>query len=129
MRCASTKRARQSIESSIRSKRKLKEQSDDGRRLRILKVETTEHGELKAKFAFLVKRSGFEEFRDAAETTGAGASGGWDSFGANWPLARLQLRHRIYGMNDVEKLIISEEWENTDLSLSKHSITFSIAVW
>jgi hypothetical protein len=46
---------------------KLKEQSDDGLRLRILKVETTEHGELKAKFAFLVKRSGFEEFRDAAE--------------------------------------------------------------
>lgn len=46
---------------------RLKEQSDDGRRLRILKVETTEHGELKAKFAFLVKRSGFEEFRDAAE--------------------------------------------------------------
>jgi hypothetical protein len=46
---------------------KLKEQSDDGRRLRILKVETTEHGELKAKFAFLVKRSGFDEFREAAE--------------------------------------------------------------
>lgn len=46
---------------------KLKEKSDDGQRLRILKVETTEHGELKAKFAFLVKRSGFEEFRDAAE--------------------------------------------------------------
>jgi len=46
---------------------KLKEQSDDARRLRILKVETTEHGELKAKFAFLVKRAGFEEFRDAAE--------------------------------------------------------------
>jgi len=46
---------------------KLKEQSDDARRLRILKVETTEHGELKAKFAFLVKRSGFEEFREAAE--------------------------------------------------------------
>ena len=46
---------------------RLKEQSDDARRLRILKVETTEHGELKAKFAFLVKRSGFEEFRDAAE--------------------------------------------------------------
>ena len=45
----------------------LKEQSDEGRRLRILKVETTEHGELKAKFAFLVKRSGFEEFRTAAE--------------------------------------------------------------
>ncbi|HKG59387.1 MAG TPA: GvpL/GvpF family gas vesicle protein [Pyrinomonadaceae bacterium] len=46
---------------------KLKAQSDDARRLRILKVETTEHGELKAKFAFLVKRAGFEEFRDAAE--------------------------------------------------------------
>jgi hypothetical protein len=46
---------------------KLKEPSDDVRRLRILKVETTEHGELKAKFAFLVQRSGFEEFRDAAE--------------------------------------------------------------
>lgn len=46
---------------------KLKEQSEDARRLRILKVETTEHGELKAKFAFLVNRSGFEEFRDAAE--------------------------------------------------------------
>jgi hypothetical protein len=46
---------------------KLKEHADDARRLRILKVETTEHGELKAKFAFLVKRSGFEEFRDAAE--------------------------------------------------------------
>ena len=46
---------------------RLKEQSDDARRLRILKVETTEHGELKAKFAFLVRRSSFEEFRDAAE--------------------------------------------------------------
>ena len=46
---------------------KLREQADDARRLRILKVETTEHGELKAKFAFLVKRSEFEEFRDAAE--------------------------------------------------------------
>ncbi|HKP81415.1 MAG TPA: GvpL/GvpF family gas vesicle protein [Pyrinomonadaceae bacterium] len=46
---------------------KFKERTDDARRLRILKVETTEHGELKAKFAFLVKRSAFEEFRDAAE--------------------------------------------------------------
>jgi gas vesicle protein GvpL/GvpF len=46
---------------------KLKEQSDDVRRLRILKVETTEHGELKAKFAFLVQRSGFDQFREAAE--------------------------------------------------------------
>lgn len=46
---------------------KLKEHTDDARRLRILKVETTEHGELKAKFAFLVKRAGFDEFREAAE--------------------------------------------------------------
>jgi len=45
----------------------LTSQTDDARRLRILKVETTEHGELKAKFAFLVKRAAFEEFRDAAE--------------------------------------------------------------
>jgi hypothetical protein len=41
--------------------------SDDARRLRILKVETTDHGELKAKFAFLVQRSGFDQFREAAE--------------------------------------------------------------
>ena len=46
---------------------RLKEPTDDARRLRILKVETTEHGELKAKFAFLVKRAGFKAFRDAAE--------------------------------------------------------------
>jgi Gas vesicle synthesis protein GvpL/GvpF len=46
---------------------RLKEQSEDVRRLRILKVETTEHGELKAKFAFLVNRKDFEEFREAAE--------------------------------------------------------------
>jgi ElaB/YqjD/DUF883 family membrane-anchored ribosome-binding protein len=45
----------------------LSEQTDDAARLRILKVEATEHGELKGKFAFLVKRSEFEEFRDAAE--------------------------------------------------------------
>lgn len=46
---------------------KMRATSDDARRLRILKVETTEHGELKAKLAFLVQRQGFEEFRDAAE--------------------------------------------------------------
>jgi len=46
---------------------KLRMQTDDARRLRILKVETTEHGELKAKFAFLVQRSAFAEFRDTAE--------------------------------------------------------------
>jgi hypothetical protein len=45
----------------------LGEQADEAKRLRILKVEATEHGELKAKFAFLVKRAEFEEFRAAAE--------------------------------------------------------------
>jgi len=45
----------------------LSEQAEDAKRLRILKVEATEHGELKAKFAFLVKRAEFEEFRAAAE--------------------------------------------------------------
>ena len=46
---------------------RLREQSDGAKRLRILKVETTEHGELKAKFACLIKRVEFEKFRDAAE--------------------------------------------------------------
>jgi hypothetical protein len=45
----------------------LREQAEDAKSLRILKVEATEHGELKAKFAFLVKRAEFEEFRAAAE--------------------------------------------------------------
>lgn len=45
----------------------LGEQSVDAKRLRVLKVEATEHGELKAKFAFLVTRSKFDAFRDAAE--------------------------------------------------------------
>ena len=45
----------------------LTDQSDDAKRLRVLKVEATEHGELKAKFAFLVTKSSFDAFRDAAE--------------------------------------------------------------
>jgi hypothetical protein len=45
----------------------LGEQSVDAKRLRVLKVEATEHGELKAKFAFLVTKSDFDAFRDAAE--------------------------------------------------------------
>ena len=45
----------------------LSEQSDDAKRLRVLRVEVEEYGELKAKFAFLVKRSGFDRFRDVAE--------------------------------------------------------------
>ncbi|HEX7296106.1 MAG TPA: GvpL/GvpF family gas vesicle protein [Pyrinomonadaceae bacterium] len=38
-----------------------------GKRLRVLKVEATESGELKAKFAFLVEKKSFDEFRDEAE--------------------------------------------------------------
>lgn len=45
----------------------LQKQSRDRVRLRILKVETTEHGELKAKFAFLVKKKEFDKFRNTAE--------------------------------------------------------------
>ncbi len=45
----------------------LSQQSEDAKRLRVLKVEATEYGELKAKFAFLIKRVDFETFRDAAE--------------------------------------------------------------
>lgn len=47
--------------------KELREHSDDAKRLRVLKVEATEHGELKAKFAVLVKKSEFDRFRDAAE--------------------------------------------------------------
>ena len=35
--------------------------------MRVLKVEATESGELKAKFAFLVQRSKFDRFRAKAE--------------------------------------------------------------
>ncbi|HKC64942.1 MAG TPA: GvpL/GvpF family gas vesicle protein [Pyrinomonadaceae bacterium] len=45
----------------------LSEISDDVRRLRVIKDEATEHGELAAKFAFLVARKRFDEFRSAAE--------------------------------------------------------------
>jgi gas vesicle protein GvpL/GvpF len=45
----------------------LRENTDDVRRLRTLKVETTEHGELKAKFAVLLKKSAFAKFQSVAE--------------------------------------------------------------
>lgn len=45
----------------------LRSESVDTRRLRVLKVEATEHGELKAKFAFLIQRSQFQQFQSAAE--------------------------------------------------------------
>jgi len=45
----------------------LRAESVDARRLRVLKVESTEHGGLKAKFAFLIERSRFQQFQAAAE--------------------------------------------------------------
>jgi len=45
----------------------LQAKSDDLVKLRILKIETTEHGELKAKFAYLVDQRKFDEFKDTAE--------------------------------------------------------------
>ena len=42
------------------------------KRLRMLKVETTETGDLKGKFAFLIERSKFDDFRDEAERIAQG---------------------------------------------------------
>lgn len=47
--------------------RELSNRSDGAARLRVLKDEGSEHGELAAKFAFLVERARFDEFRAAAE--------------------------------------------------------------
>lgn len=44
---------------------------DGAKRVRVLKVESTESGELKAKFAFLVQRSKFDRFRSKAERLAA----------------------------------------------------------
>ena len=46
---------------------RLSRKAKAGKRLRVLKVEATESGELKAKFAFLVQKTSFEDFRDEAE--------------------------------------------------------------
>jgi Gas vesicle synthesis protein GvpL/GvpF len=51
---------------------KLKRESIGAVKLRVLKVETTEYGELKAKFAFLVDRQNFDRFQDAAEELAQG---------------------------------------------------------
>jgi uncharacterized protein YigA (DUF484 family) len=48
--------------------RRLAEASDGAARLRVLKDEATEQGELAARFAFLVPRETFERFRAAAES-------------------------------------------------------------
>lgn len=67
----------------------LSKHCDDARRLRVIKDEAMEHGELAAKFAFLVARKRFDEFRSAAETvaddyTGAGfrleLTGPWPAY-------------------------------------------------
>ena len=50
-----------------RIEERLSSLSDGAARLRVLKVETTEHGELRSKFAFLVSKAKFEDFREAAE--------------------------------------------------------------
>ena len=50
-----------------RIEERLSSLSDGVSRLRVLKVETTELGELRSKFAFLVSKSRYEDFRDAAE--------------------------------------------------------------
>ena len=46
---------------------RLSKKTKAGKRLRVLKVEATENGELKAKFAFLVEKTRFDDFRDEAE--------------------------------------------------------------
>ena len=51
---------------------KLSAKAKDATRLRMLKVETTESGDLKAKFAFLIERSKFDDFRDEAESIAHG---------------------------------------------------------
>ena len=58
---AETKRAAADIE------RNLAAVCDDVARLRVLKDEGSEHGDLVAKLAFLIAREGFDEFRAAAE--------------------------------------------------------------
>jgi len=50
-----------------RIEERLSSMSDGAARLRVLKVETTEHGELRSKFAFLVAKEKFDNFRAAAE--------------------------------------------------------------
>ena len=56
-----TKRVAAEIEGHLSSS------SDGAARLRVLKDEASEHGSVVAKFAFLVERERFEEFRAAAE--------------------------------------------------------------
>jgi hypothetical protein len=58
-----------------RIEQELKEASEGAGRLRLLKDEAGEHGELVGKLAFLVDRERFEEFRRAAERLADEAAG------------------------------------------------------
>lgn len=62
---AETRRAAAEVE------RRLGEAGDAAARLRVLKDEASEHGEVAARLAFLVERARFEEFRAAAEELAA----------------------------------------------------------
>jgi len=62
---AETRRVAQEAE------RRLAEACDGAARLRVLKDEAAEQGELAARLAFLVRREGFDAFRDAAEQLAA----------------------------------------------------------
>ena len=62
---AETRRVAQEAE------RRLASACDGAVRLRVLKDEAAEQGELAARLAFLVRREGFEAFRDAAERLAA----------------------------------------------------------
>jgi Gas vesicle synthesis protein GvpL/GvpF len=61
---------------------KLRSKTRSAKRLRVLKVEATESGELKAKFAFLVERSHFDDFRSEAERVAQD----WDKAGVRLEL-------------------------------------------
>ena len=61
---------------------KLSSKTKSAKRLRVLKVEATESGELKAKFAFLVERSHFDDFRSEAERVARD----WDKAGVRLEL-------------------------------------------
>jgi hypothetical protein len=98
--------------------KQLSEQADDAARLRILKVEATEHGELKGKFAFLVKRSEFEEFRDAAERLAEEhlAAGVRLELTGPWPAYNLLIRSLLVRVARCSK--------SQSCRCSKHSTTF-----
>ena len=62
---AETRRVAREVEETLAAS------CDGAARLRVLKDEATEQGELAARLAFLVRREAFEDFRDAAERLAA----------------------------------------------------------